>query len=159
MTPALHAPAPRIAALALACAGLLAPLSAHADWVPVGETPALSVLWDRSSRVKDDYVWRVWEIQDLKAPDPEGVRSRQYVNEYDCKHRMHRIGRMASFAGPMLTGKKLFDVEEFGYWRKIPAGSVFERGFVLHCGVELWKDDTSEKKAPWWAPFWPFGSR
>ena len=125
---------PRLAALALAATGLLAPLAARADWVPVGDTPALSLLWDRSSRVQDDYVWRVWEIQDLKAADPEGVRSRQYVNEYDCKHRMHRIGRMESFAGPMLTGQQLFEVEDFGYWRHIPRRGLFALAYVIHCG-------------------------
>jgi hypothetical protein len=152
----IRRPAHILATLVLAAAGLWHAAPAHADWVSVGQTPGLSLWWDRSSRVQDDYVWRVWEIQDMAAPDPEGVRSRQYVNEYDCKHRMHRIGRMSSYAGPMLTGRKLFEVDEFGYWRALPPGSLFERGFVLHCGPGTWKA-SDEKKAPWWAPFWPFG--
>lgn len=127
-------------------------------WVPLGETLAMRVYWDRSSMLREDSVVRVWEIQDLQAPDPDSVRSRRYRSEYDCKHRMHRIGNMVSFSGPMLTGDKLFDVEEMGYWRQIPPASVFAQGFALHCGrLPLATPAEAEREmAPWWAPFWPF---
>lgn len=127
----------------------------ESPWVALGETPAMTLYWDRSSRVRDDDVLKVWEIQDMKAPDPDGVRSRIYRNEYDCKHRMHRITDMRSYAGPMLTGAKLFDLDEEGLWRTMPRNSVFAQGLALHCG-KLPLLPAEEETAPWWAPFWPF---
>jgi hypothetical protein len=29
-------------------------------WVALGETPAMTLYWDRSSRLRDDYVLKVW---------------------------------------------------------------------------------------------------
>lgn len=124
-------------------------------WVALGETPAMTLYWDRSSRLRDDYVLKVWEIQDMKAPDPDGVQSRRYRNEYDCKHRMHRLTKMISYAGPMLTGAKLFELDDDGLWRKAPTNSIFAKGLALHCG-KLAPLPPEEEKAPWWAPFWPF---
>ncbi len=127
----------------------------ESPWITLGETPAMTLYWDRSSRVREDYVMKVWEIQDMRAPDPDGVQSRRYRNEYDCKHSMHRITSMTSYAGPMLTGAKLFDVDEDGLWRQMPRTSVFAQGLALHCG-KLPPLPSEEEKAPWWAPFWPF---
>ena len=121
---------PRMLAI-LALAGL--PLWACAGWVKIGETETLAIYQDQSTVKKEEAVYKVWELQDLKVTDPEGVRSRRYINEYDCQNRMHRIGNMVSFSGPMLTGKKLFDVDEMGYWRKIPNAGLFAVGFVIHC--------------------------
>ncbi len=122
-------------ALVLPALLALLPAAALADWVKVGETAAVALYMDRSSLRRTEDTWRVWEIQDLRAADPDGVRSRRYVNEYDCRNRMHRIGRMTSHAGPMLTGAQLFEVEEFGYWRTIPAAGLFTRAYTLHCGA------------------------
>ncbi len=127
----------------------------ESPWARVGETLAMTTYWDRSSASREGFIVRVWEIQDMRAPDPEGVVSRRYRAEYDCKHRMHRIGRMVSFDGPMLTGKQLFDVDEMGYWRQAPRGSVFGLSLALHCGMMPPAEAAApeKEKAPWWAPF------
>ncbi len=130
----------------------------ESPWARVGETSAMVTLWDRSSVIREDYLVKAWEIQDMKAPDPEGVMSRRYRAEYDCKHRMHRIGRMESYEGPMLTGKRLFEVDEMGYWRQAPRGSAFGQSLAMHCGMlpPAAEAEAEKEKAPWWAPFWPF---
>ncbi len=129
--PAARTMAPRAAAgMALA----LLPALAWASWAKVGESELATLYMDRSSIQREEYVVRVWEIQDLKATDADGVRSRRYLNEYDCKHQMYRIGNMTSYAGPMLTGQKLFDVEAKGVWRKVGGLSPFTLSFVIHCG-------------------------
>ena len=127
----------------------------ESPWVVLGETPAMTLYWDRSSRVRDDDVMKVWEIQEMQAPDPDGVRSRRYRNEYDCKYSMHRITYLSSYSGSMLTGTKLFEVDEEGLWRQMPRGSVFAQGLATHCG-KLPPLPVEVEKAPWWAPFWPF---
>jgi len=61
------------------------------------------------------------------------VMSRRYTNEYDCDNQMHRIGRMTSWSGAQLTGRKVFDIADWGYWRKIPPNGLFTLGFKLLC--------------------------
>jgi len=102
-------------------------------WEKIGETPVLTLFMDRSTVQRDGAIRRVIEMQDLKVPDPDGVLSRRYTNEYDCDNQMHRIGRMTSWSGPRLTGRKVFDLTEWGYWRKIPSNGLFTVGFRLLC--------------------------
>jgi hypothetical protein len=112
-------------------AGLM-PVSAMA-WTRIGETEEVTLYVNRNSIEKADAVRRVWEMQDLKAPDAEGVRSRRYLNEYDCNYKMHRIGQMTSFAGPKMSGQKIATVDEMGYWRKIPPNGVFVLTYIAVC--------------------------
>ena len=112
-------------------AGLM-PVSAMA-WTRIGETEEVTLYVNRNSIEKADAVRRVWEMQDLKSPDPEGVRSRRYLNEYDCTYKMHRIGQMTSFAGPKMSGQKVATVDEMGYWRKIPPNGVFVLTYIAVC--------------------------
>ncbi len=121
-------------AVATGLAALLLPTLAWANWTKVGESELATLYMDRSTIQREENVVRVWELQDLRAPDADGVRSRRYQNEYDCKYQMYRIGNMTSYAGPMLTGQKLFDVEAKGVWRKVGGLSPFTLSFVIHCG-------------------------
>ena len=123
--------------VSLMAAGLalaLLPALSWANWAKVAEGEGVTLYMDRSSIQREETVVRVWEIQDLKAPDTDGVRSRRYLNEYDCKYQMYRIGNMTSYAGPMLTGQKLFDIEDKGVWRKVGGRNLFTLSFVIHCG-------------------------
>ncbi len=113
-------------------AGCLSPLTAQA-WTRIGETQDLTLYVDRSAIEREDRIRRVWEMQDLKTPDPEGVRSRRYLNEYDCTYKMHRLGQMTSYAGPKLTGGKVAEVKDMGYWRKIPPNGVFVLTYIAVC--------------------------
>ena len=116
----------------LALLGGLMPASALA-WTRIGETPEVTLYVNRNSIEKEDNVRRVWEMQDLKTPDAEGVRSRRYLNEYDCNYKMHRIGQMTSYAGPKMTGQKIATVDEMGYWRKIPPNGIFVLTYIAVC--------------------------
>lgn len=106
---------------------------AASGWTRIGETADLTLYVNRQTIEKDDNVRRVWEMQDLKTPDADGVMSRRYINEYDCTYKMHRLGQVSSYAGPKLTGKNLFNVNEMGYWRKIPPNGVFVLTYVAVC--------------------------
>ncbi len=107
--------------------------SPEAPWEKLGETPVLTLYVDRSTLQREGAIRRVIEMQDLKVPDPDGVLSRRYTNEYDCDNQMHRIGRMVSWSGAALSGKKLFDVSDWGYWRKIPPNGLFTLGYQMFC--------------------------
>jgi hypothetical protein len=119
--------------LCIAClAGCLAPVTAWA-WTRIGETAEVTLYVNRNSIERDDNIRRVWEMQDLKTPDAEGVRSRRYLNEYDCTYKMHRLSQMTSFAGPKMTGEKVAEVKDKGYWRKIPPNGVFVLTYIAMC--------------------------
>ncbi len=102
-------------------------------WTKIGETPEVVLHVNRNAVEKDEAIRRVWEMQDMKIADPDGVMSRRYMNEYDCQYKMHRISQMDSFSGPMLTGKKLFTVEDPGYWKKIPPYGLFTLTYIWLC--------------------------
>lgn len=102
-------------------------------WTRLGQNEQLALYVNRNSIERDGNIRRVWEMQDLKQPDPDGVQSRRYMNEYDCVNKMYRISQMTSYAGPKLSGKKMFEIDEPGYWRKIPAGGMFVLGYVAYC--------------------------
>lgn len=122
----------RASALALVLLGLGSAVQAM-SWTRVGETADVTLYLNRNAVEKDDYIRRVWEMQDLKQPDGDGVMSRRYQNEYDCKHKMHRIVRMDSFSGPKLSGQRLFSIEDGGYWRKIPPNGLFVLPYIWLC--------------------------
>jgi len=122
-------------AIGLGCLAMSAawmPTIAQA-WTRIGESEELTLYVNRNSIEKEDSIRRVREMQDLKTADAEGVRSRSYINEYDCNYKMHRLGQMTSYAGPKMTGKKLFTVNEMGYWRKIPPYGVFTLTYIAVC--------------------------
>ena len=118
-----------VVVLAGTCSGAAWAMS----WTRLVETQTMTFYVNRNAIEKEGDIRRIWEMQDLKAADPEGVMSRRYLNEYDCKEKMHRIGQMVSFSGPKLTGKPLFEVSEWGYWRKIPPDGVFVVAYVMLC--------------------------
>jgi hypothetical protein len=93
----------------------------------------MRLYYEPATLAREGDIRRVRELQDLEVPDPDGVRSRVYLNEYDCRNQMHRLGQMQSFSGPGLAGERRFDVKEMGYWRRIPAGSAFARVYRMVC--------------------------
>ncbi len=102
-------------------------------WRLVAQSASMRLYYEPATLVREGDVRRVRELQDLDVPDPDGVRSRVYLNEYDCRNQMHRLGQMRSFSGPMLGGERRFEVKEMGYWRKIPAGSAFAEVYRQVC--------------------------
>ncbi len=122
----------RIAWMALLTLSALGPQAAMA-WTRIGETPEVALFVNRNSIEKADRIRKVWEMQDLKTADPDGVRSRRYLNEYDCEYKMHRVGQMTSYSGPKMTGQVVATVNEMGYWRKIPPDGVFVLTYIAVC--------------------------
>jgi hypothetical protein len=122
----------RMALLALLAGSALGPQVAMA-WTRIGETPEVALFVNRNSIEKADRIRKVWEMQDLKTADADGVRSRRYLNEYDCEYKMHRVGQMTSYAGPKMTGQVVATVNEMGYWRKIPPDGVFVLTYIAVC--------------------------
>lgn len=102
-------------------------------WRLVGQSPSMRLYYEPATIVREGDIRRVRELQDLDLADPDGVRSRVYLNEYDCRNQMHRLGQMQSFSSPMLGGERRFEVKDMGYWRKIPGGSAFAQVYKQVC--------------------------
>jgi hypothetical protein len=122
----------QMAWMALLALSAMGPQAAMA-WTRIGETPEVTLFVNRNSIEKADRIRKVWEMQDLKTADADGVRSRRYLNEYDCEYKMHRVGQMTSYAGPKMTGQVVATVNEMGYWRKIPPDGVFVLTYIAVC--------------------------
>lgn len=122
----------RSAVVILGFVSVWLPQSALA-WTRIGETPEVTLYVNRNSIEKADRIRKVWEMQDLRNADADGVRSRRYLNEYDCEYKMHRVGRMTSYAGPKMSGQVVATVNEMGYWRKIPPDGVFVLTYIAVC--------------------------
>lgn len=103
-------------------------------WNKVGETGAVVLYVDQQSVRRDGNVRRIIEMQDLKSPDPDGVLSRRYINEYDCSSRMNRIGQVSSYTQNMLGGSRRFLIEEWGYWRAVQPNTLFSVVLSSLCG-------------------------
>ena len=102
-------------------------------WRRIGETALATVYVQAGSLEREGQIRRVIEMQSLKDKDADGVLSRRYTAEYECRYQMVRIGRVSSHAGPLLSGPQVFDVQEMGYWRKIVQGSAFALLHTMVC--------------------------
>lgn len=110
-----------------------ATLEAPPGWRRMGETALATLYVQTGSLQREGQIRRVIEMQSLKEKDADGVLSRRYTAEYECRHQMFRIGRVSSHAGPLLSGAQVFDVQEMGYWRKIVPGTPFALLFSMVC--------------------------
>ena len=68
-------------ALIVLLLGFMSGLAQAQAWTRLGETDQLALYINRNSIERDGYIRRVWELQDLKQADPDGVMSRRYRNE------------------------------------------------------------------------------
>lgn len=130
--------APAATALAFLLSGATSqaqqPSEPASQWTKIGETGAVVLYVDHQSLRREGNIRRVIEMQDLKAPDPDGVLSRRYINEYDCSSRMNRIGKVSSYSQNMLAGGRRFQVEEWGYWRSVQPNTLFSVVMSTLCG-------------------------
>lgn len=111
----------------------LAAAPAWADWVKVSETDEVTFYIDPATIRKDGNLRRVWEIQDLKKPDKEGVMSRRGLLEYDCKDERDRVLSFSAHSDPMAGGKLLFSLNEPGKWDYIPPETLRRTTMRIAC--------------------------
>jgi hypothetical protein len=119
--------------LFVACLSATSNVSAESKWVQLVQGTSATLYIHPRFIQKDGKYRRTLEMQDLKVPDEQGVRSRSYVNEYDCELLYYRISQVKSYSGPKLTGRILFEVMDQGYWQKIQPNSIFAVGYIAVC--------------------------
>jgi hypothetical protein len=109
--------------LALTLSLALASSPAWAEWVRVGRTEAAVHYVDPSTLRKDGNLRRVWALQDMVEPSPEGVMSVRALQEYDCARARVRFLSVAAHAGPMAGGRIVAAHELRDEWDERPAGA------------------------------------
>jgi hypothetical protein len=106
---------------------------AWAEWLPFGETHIAVHYFDPDTIRKNDDRRKMWQGQDLKQQNNNGVMSRRILWEYDCKENRKRVLSFSSHSGPMMTGKTLTKGNDSRPWSAIPPGTGDEVLLKIVC--------------------------
>lgn len=117
----------------LLCLLALAAAPVWASWIWVGATDNATYYLDSVTIRKDGNFRTVWEVQDLKQRNKQGVMSNRSLFEYDCKNERSRLLSFASHSEPMATGKVLFSDDEPAKWSNSEPGTVTEVILTFLC--------------------------
>jgi hypothetical protein len=115
---------------------LLVTCSVCAEWVKVGsivEPLGATNYIDPVTIRKDGNLRKVWEMQDLKQRDKDGVMSRRARTEFDCKNERYRILSIDAHSAPMARGETLYLDNETGAWFEIPPQSASQIVLKIVC--------------------------
>jgi hypothetical protein len=105
----------------------------RADWVLVDETDEELFFYDPTTIRKDGNMRRVWRLQNFKQPDEDGVMSRRYHTEYDCKEERFRYLDISTHSQPMSYGKTLATGQGSREWYGIPPRTTSEIMLKIVC--------------------------
>ena len=106
-----------------------------AEWLKVNED-ARTVFYIRPDSITKSGEFRsAWELHDSRAPNRAGDRSRQFLNEYDCKTMRVRTLSFSAYSGPMLSGKIVGDFIKPTKWQFIPSDTPVEFMLKLVCSA------------------------
>lgn len=111
----------------LAALLLLATTPAWAEWVRLDADQVRVVRIDPATMLTDSNLRRVWQMQDRKAPTPNGERSLRSQVEFDCKELRWRALSLFTYSGPKLTGTAIVgETPAPGEWSAVVTGTLAE---------------------------------
>ena len=105
--------------------------SALAQWVLFDEHPH-PVYFDTTSIVKDGFLRKVWELQDLKVRNKDGELSWRSRWEYDCKQERRRMLSFTTHSDHMAKGDILLKGNDQP-WRDIAPQTVARHALNFLC--------------------------
>jgi len=91
--------------VALLMMALTAP--AWAEWVKIAESNLRVLYYNPAATTQQGELHRVWTLQDNKQRDTDGVLSRQYLTEFDCKGARQRLLSVSTHAERMARGETI----------------------------------------------------
>jgi len=108
--------------VALLMMALTAP--AWAEWVKIAESNLRVLYYNPAAISQQGDLRRVWTLQDNKQRDQDGVLSRHYLSEFDCKEKRQRLLSVSTHAERMARGETIklrrYSLEEpDGKWRDV----------------------------------------
>jgi len=91
--------------VALLMMALTAP--AWAEWVKIAESNLRVLYYNPAATTQQGELHRVWTLQDNKQRDTDGVLSRQYLTEFDCKGARQRLLSVSTHSERMARGETI----------------------------------------------------
>lgn len=113
---------------------MLAAGSAWAEWVKVTETNALHGYIDPTTIRKNGNYRKVWEIQNQKVRDENGIKSRRFRAEYNCGNERMRLLSASLHSGNMAEGMIIYSFETPSEWMNVPPSTPGETVMKTVCG-------------------------
>jgi hypothetical protein len=122
--------------VALLMMALSAP--AWAEWVKIAESNLRALYYNPAAISQQGDLRRVWTLQDNKQRDQDGVLSRHYLSEFDCKAGRQRLLSVSTHAERMARGKTItlrrYALEEpEGKWFNVAPNSFSAHLMKLVC--------------------------
>ena len=100
--------------------------SAWAEWVVFGESDSGTSYFDPATIRKDGNMRRVWNLQDFRKRDNDGVMSLRMRREYDCKQERYRYLAISGHSKPKAGGTVLQSGGEDNDWVVIAPRTIAE---------------------------------
>jgi hypothetical protein len=122
--------------VALLMMALSAP--AWAEWVKIAESNLRALYYNPAAISQQGDLRRVWTLQDNKQRDQDGVLSRHYLSEFDCKAGRQRLLSVSTHAERMARGETIklrrYALEEpEGKWFNVAPNSFSAHLMKLVC--------------------------
>jgi len=122
--------------LALLMMAVTAP--AWAAWVKIAESNLRALYYNPAAITRQGDLYRVWTLQDNKQRDVDGVLSRQYLSEFDCKEGRQRLLSVSTHSERMARGETIklrrYSLgEPDGKWLNVAPGTFSAHLLKLLC--------------------------
>jgi hypothetical protein len=104
-----------------------------ADWEQFEETDSATVYIDKDRIQKNAQFPTLWQLTDLKRPNPRGILSTRVLLEFDCDEKSRRTIAFTSHKSHMAEGKPAFKSSEAGQWHPVLEDTVIGKMMALVC--------------------------
>ena len=104
-----------------------------ADWEQFEETESAVVYIDKERIQKNAQFPTIWQLTDLKRPNPRGILSNRVLLEFNCEERARRTIAFTSHKGHMAEGKPVFKSSQGGNWHNVQDDTVIAKIMGLVC--------------------------
>ena len=94
--------------------------SAWADWMIVYEDDKATQYFDPNTVQKKGEKRQVWQLNDFKKQQKNGVVSIRFKSEYDCSESRMKQLSITAFYGHMASGEVHTSTNKEGAWNDIP---------------------------------------
>jgi hypothetical protein len=111
---------------------LIAP-GVWADWEQFEETESAVVYIDRERIQKNAQFPTIWQLTDLKHPNPRHVLSTRVLMEFNCDEKSRRTIAFTSHKEHMAEGKPIFKSSQGGNWHNVQDDSIVDKMMKLVC--------------------------
>jgi hypothetical protein len=104
-----------------------------ADWEQFEETAHAVVYIDKDRIQKNAQFPTIWQLTDLKRPNPRGILSNRVLLEFNCEEKARRTIAFTSHKGHMAEGKPVFKSSQGGNWHNVQDDTVIAKIMGLVC--------------------------